>query len=91
MPSRQLPASGRGHTSPCSVILLPEAKFKVKSIMLVDGQLAVEWDPDLNESGTKTASLYILEEETSMDGEWKVNEPDSRFFRVRVEMPQAAK
>ena len=29
-----------------------EAEFKVKSISFVDGKIKIEWDPDLNESGT---------------------------------------
>lgn len=64
-----------------------EAEFKVKSISLADGEVKVEWTPDLNDNGTKTNRTYVIQGKPSMAGEWGEKTPDSRFFRVKVALP----
>jgi len=49
------------------------------SIDFVDGEPVVTWTPDLNEGGLRHLRNYIVEGKTNSS---------SRFFRVRVEMPQ---
>ncbi len=64
-----------------------EAAFKVKSISVVDGDVNVEWDPDLNGNGTPDARAYTVEGKPTMADAWGVTNASSRFFRVRVELP----
>ncbi len=64
-----------------------EAQFKVKALSLADGKLKVEWIPDLNDNGTQTNRTYVIQGKQSMDDEWDVQTPSSRFFRVSVQMP----
>lgn len=64
-----------------------EAEFKVKSISLVDGEVKVEWTPDLNDNGTKTNRTYVIQGKQSMADEWDEKTPESRFFRVKVSLP----
>lgn len=71
-----------------------EAAFKVKSISFENGEPVVEWDPDLNENGTKPNRTYRVEGSDQLgEGEkWlpvEENGKDFRFFRVRVGMPTA--
>lgn len=65
-----------------------EAEFKVKSLSVVDGEVQIEWEPDLNEDGTKAERRYVVEGKPSMGGEWGEKTPESRFFRVKVRMPE---
>ncbi len=64
-----------------------QAEFKVKSISLADGELKVEWTPDLNDNGTKTNRTYVIQGKRSMDDEWDEKTVGSRFFRVKVQIP----
>lgn len=61
-----------------------DAAFRVKSISFVDGEAVLEWDPDLNDGGTKTERRYRIEGKTEPDDEWNAATPASRFFRVWV-------
>lgn len=65
-----------------------EAVFKVKSISFADGKATVEWDPDLNEGGTKSNRTYRVEGKPTITNEWDAVGEDSQFFRVWVEMPK---
>ena len=70
--------------------------FKVKSISFVDGEPVVEWDPDLNEGGTKSERAYkLLGKRLLSEDDWTelpdgvdVDAGEWRFFRVRVKLPQ---
>ena len=64
------------------------AAFRVKSISFVDGEAVLEWDPDLNENGTASERTYIEEGKPSMEAPWGTKQPDSRFFRVKVVLPE---
>ena len=64
------------------------AEFRVKSISISDGQVTVEWDPDLNLNGTATNRAYVVQGKRTMDGKWDETDEDSRFFRVLVRMPE---
>ncbi len=63
------------------------AAFRVKSISFVDGEPVVEWDPDLDGTGAEAARAYTVEGKRSMEDEWGEMDAESRFFRVRAEMP----
>ncbi len=65
-----------------------EAAFKVKSISVVDGEVNVEWYPDLNGNGTPNARAYTVEGKSTMADAWGVTNASSRFFRVKVELPE---
>ena len=60
------------------------------SIDFVDGEPVVTWTPDLNEGGLRHLRNYIVEGKTNLtDSAWhSPTNSSSRFFRVRVEMPQ---
>ena len=62
-------------------------EFKVKSISFVNGEPVVEWNPDLNESGTTNVRAYTVEGKSAMTDAWGPFDASSRFFRVRVGMP----
>lgn len=64
-----------------------QAEFKVQSISFVDGEVQLEWTPDLNDNGTQTNRTYVIQGKQSMDDEWDSQTPSSRFFRVKVQMP----
>ena len=66
------------------------AAFQVKSFSVVDGKVVVTWDPDLNEGETKKVRSYVVEGAETLGGAWGATNAASRFFRVRVGMPQAA-
>jgi hypothetical protein len=64
-----------------------EAEFKVKSISFENGELKIEWEPDLNENGTKTNRTYRVEGKPTLTNEWtSPAPPDSHFLRVWVGM-----
>lgn len=65
-----------------------ESVFRVKSISFPDGKATVEWEPDLNEGGTKSNRTYRVEGLRTMTNKWNSAEPDSQFFRVWVGMPK---
>lgn len=72
-----------------------EAEFQVKSVSIVNGEVIIEWDPDLNDNGTKMARHYtLLGKRLLTDGDWSEIPSDAdmdaegwRFFRVRVGLP----
>lgn len=64
-----------------------EARFAVKSFSLADGEVQIGWEPDLNENGTCSNRSYVVEGKQSLDGEWGIRTPQSRFFRVKVALP----
>ena len=64
------------------------AEFKVKSISFKEnGEVVVEWDPDLNEGETKHERLYEVEGAETLGGAWGPTNAASRFFRVKVALP----
>ena len=47
------------------------------------------WAPDLDEGGTKSERVYMVEGKTNLvDRSWGPTNAASRFFRVKVEMPE---
>lgn len=52
------------------------------NIEIEDGKPVVTWSPDLGE-----VRNYVVEGKPSLAGEWGLCNEDSRFFRVRVAMP----
>lgn len=64
------------------------AVFQMKSISFVDGELILKWEPDLNDGGEKTNRVYMVEGTETLEGAWGETNAASRFFRVKVEMPQ---
>ena len=73
-----------------------KAAFKVKSISIENGEPVVEWEPDLNDGGTKSERAYkLLGKRQLSDEKWEevpdgvdVDTEGWRFFQVRVELPQ---
>ncbi len=54
-----------------------------------NGTIAVNWTPDLNEGGTKNLRVYTVEGKTNLvDRSWGVTNEATRFFRVKVSMPE---
>ena len=53
-----------------------------------DGSPEVKWTPDLNENGTKSVRTYTVEGKMELTGEWGPTNANSRFFRVKVELPK---
>ena len=54
-----------------------------------NGMIAVNWTPDLNEGGTKNLRVYTVEGKTNLvDRSWGVTNEATRFFRVKVGMPE---
>ena len=64
----------------------PAAAFRLKAIAFVDGEPKLEWEPDLNEGGTKRERVYTVEGKRTMADEWGEADGESRFFQVKVEM-----
>ena len=72
------------------------AAFKVKAISFENGEPVVEWEPDLNDGGTKSERAYkLLGKRQLSDEKWEevpdgvdVDTEGWRFFQVRVELPQ---
>ncbi len=66
-----------------------KAVFKIKSFSFAGGgEPVIEWDPDLNAGGMKADRTYVEEGKASMADEWGPRDADSRFFRVRVKLPE---
>ncbi len=61
----------------------------VATIDMVDGSPVVSWTPDLNEGGTKHERVYTVEGKTNLtDTAWGPTNEATRFFRVKVQMPE---
>lgn len=56
-------------------------------ISMADGTPCVTWTPDLNEGGTKRERVYTVEGKQTLTNDWGEVNTESRFFRVKVEMP----
>jgi len=67
----------------------PDSVFKIVNVELKDGELRVQWDPDLNEAGTKAVRDYSVLGKESLDPSepWGPKTKDSRFFKVEVKLP----
>lgn len=53
-----------------------------------DGMPVIDWEPDLNDGGTKQDRVYIVEgRENLTSGSWGPTNATSRFFRVKVALP----
>ena len=61
----------------------------LSTIDVVDGSPVVSWTPDLNEGGTKHERVYTVEGKASLaDKDWGPTNTTTRFFRVKVQMPE---
>ena len=57
-------------------------------ISMKDGEAVIDWEPDLNEGGTKNERVYTVEGcESLTEGSWEPTNSASCFFRVKVNMP----
>ena len=66
----------------------PTNRF-LATIEMTDGRPEVKWTPDLNEGGRKAVRVYTVEgSPTPAQGPWTAPDADSRFFRVRVALPE---
>ena len=51
-------------------------------------EVAISWNPDLNEGGTKSERIYTIYGKTELsDTEWEPLQPYHQFFKVKVEKP----
>lgn len=57
-------------------------------ISMTNGAPCVTWTPDLNEGGTKHERVYTVEGKAALTNDWDAVDADSRFFRVKVSMPE---
>ena len=59
------------------------------AIDMLNGEPVVSWMPDLNEGGTKHERVYTVEGKTNLtDKSWGPTNEATRFFRVKVSMPE---
>ncbi len=66
----------------------PSAKLTTYISMTADGQPIISWSPDLNEGGRKRERVYTVEGRESLtEGSWGPTNANSRFFRVKVDLP----
>ena len=70
-----------------------DSVFKVTSFKYENGKITITWDPDLNESGSKSERVYrTYGAETPSQDNWNLIETDTpspkyKFFTVEVDMP----
>jgi hypothetical protein len=64
----------------------PSATFTA-DIAFTNGAPVVSWTPDLNENNTKSLRSYEVEGKPTLTNAWDKTNAASRFFRVRVELP----
>ena len=64
------------------------AHFEARISFGPDGTPCISWNPDLNENGTKTERVYTVEGKTELTDPWGPTNTSSRFFHVKVEMPE---
>lgn len=57
-------------------------------IRMEDDAPVVTWTPDLNEGGTKEERVYVVEGQAHLGDGWGPTNAASRFFRVKVAMPE---
>ena len=57
-------------------------------VSMTNGAPCVTWTPDLNEGGTKHERVYTVEGKAALTNDWDAVNADSRFFRVKVSMPE---
>ena len=64
------------------------SRLEARITMTADGQPVISWSPDLNEGGTKQERIYTVEGRESLtEGSWGPTNANSRFFRVKVDLP----
>ena len=63
------------------------ARFEAR-IEIENGVPVVKWSPDLNEGGTRNERVYTVEGQERLGDGWGPTNAASRFFRVKVAMPQ---
>ncbi len=63
------------------------ARFEAR-IEIENGVPVVKWSPDLNEGGTRNERVYTVEGQERLGDGWGPTNATSRFFRVKVAMPQ---
>ena len=63
------------------------ARFEAR-IEIENGVPVVKWSPDLNEGGTRNERVYTVEGQERLGEGWGPTNAASRFFRVKVAMPQ---
>lgn len=65
------------------------ARFEARVEFDADGDPVVKWTPDLNEDGTKHERVYTVIGKTNLtDKAWGPTNEATRFFRVKVSMPE---
>ena len=63
------------------------ARFEAR-IDVSNGVPVVTWTPDLNENGTKRERIYTVVGKQKLSDGWGPTNANSRFFRVKVGMPE---
>ncbi len=64
------------------------SRLEARIEMTADGQPVISWSPDLNEGGTKQERVYTVEGRESLtEGSWGPTNANSRFFKVKVDLP----
>ena len=63
------------------------ARFEAR-IEIENGVPVVTWSPDLNEGGTKNERVYTVEGKERLGDGWGPTNAASRFFRVKVALPE---
>ena len=64
------------------------ARFEVRIEFDPDGNPVVKWSPDLNENGTKNERVYTVEGKETLSDGWGPTNANSRFFHVKVRLPE---
>lgn len=66
------------------------ARFEAR-IEIENGVPVVKWSPDLNEGGMRNERVYTVVGQERLGEGWGPTNAASRFFRVKVAMPQAGR
>ena len=64
------------------------AWFEARIEIDADGTPHISWVPDLNENGTKQERVYTVEGKAELTDSWGLTNNLSRFFHVKVGMPE---
>ena len=64
------------------------ARFEARIEFDADGNSVVKWSPDLNKNGTKHERVYTVEGKETLSDGWGPTNANSRFFRVKVSLPE---
>lgn len=61
------------------------------TLVFTNGHPVVTWSPNLNENDTRTNRFYLVEGRPTMTNAWDKTNSASRFFRVKVSLPQPSR